>query len=333
MAAFLDALASGSNTPNPFLALGLPSEETGGETGAFTPVEVAGKQTDSGGKFSALHAERLQSTLQSWLDSGKQQSFGYRGFRELPGGMPEQVKMPVPPRPHPVAYPAEVAISRGSVGHPSSCAAPCRYVKRKEGCRDGANCPNCHECFWTKASGRDASDSQQPPLPTKSLDAQKSAKSVGTLGHPYRCGEPCKHFKRKGGCMHGSRCLNCHECHWQRKPKNVLMDAINDDLDFALGGRGSNTAGLLAPMPVPEPQLPLRDTAPSYISLPSPDILLGMPYFDTDGLDTVGSMGHPFTCAPACKYRQKAKGCKDGVTCPRCHKCRWNKDGMKTFSL
>ena len=24
-------------------------------------------------------------------------------------------------------------------------------VKRKGGCRDGADCPNCHECFWTKA--------------------------------------------------------------------------------------------------------------------------------------------------------------------------------------
>ena len=27
-------------------------------------------------------------------------------------------------------------------------------VKRKGGCRDGADCPNCHECFWTKVGWR-----------------------------------------------------------------------------------------------------------------------------------------------------------------------------------
>eukprot|EP00931_Biecheleriopsis_adriatica_P085658 TRINITY_DN6038_c0_g2_i1.p1 TRINITY_DN6038_c0_g2~~TRINITY_DN6038_c0_g2_i1.p1 ORF type:complete len:337 (-),score=62.42 TRINITY_DN6038_c0_g2_i1:36-1046(-) len=336
MAAFLDTLASGTTTPNPFLALGFSSEETGGETGAFTPVEVAGNQVDSGDNFSKLHATHLQATLQAWLDSGEQQSLSYQGFceKELPGGMLEQVKMPAPPKPHPVKFLSEVVISRGSIGHPVSCAAPCRYVKRKEGCRDGANCPNCHECFWTKASGRDANDAQQTQLQAKSSDMQKSTKSVGTLGHPYRCGEPCKHFKRKGGCMHGPRCLNCHECHWQRKPKTLRMDAINDDFDFALGGKGSNTsAGLPVPVQVPEPQPPLRDTAPSYAFLPSPDILHAIPYFDADGLDSAGSIGHPFTCAPACKYQQKPKGCKDGAACLRCHKCRWNKDGMKTFSL
>mmetsp|Transcript_45833 Transcript_45833/g.106523 ORF Transcript_45833/g.106523 Transcript_45833/m.106523 type:complete len:530 (+) Transcript_45833:134-1723(+) len=48
---------------------------------------------------------------------------------------------------------ATSAPSAGSAGHPYNCAAACRYVKRKGGCRDGANCPNCHLCFWKRADG------------------------------------------------------------------------------------------------------------------------------------------------------------------------------------
>lgn len=50
--------------------------------------------------------------------------------------------------------------SKGSAGHPHSCASPCRYVKRKSGCRDGADCPNCHFCFWRR---REAKPSNTPP--------------------------------------------------------------------------------------------------------------------------------------------------------------------------
>jgi hypothetical protein len=27
----------------------------------------------------------------------------------------------------------------------------CRFVKKKDGCRDGAACQLCHQCYWTKA--------------------------------------------------------------------------------------------------------------------------------------------------------------------------------------
>lgn len=42
--------------------------------------------------------------------------------------------------------------SAGTAGHPEACGAPCKYVKRKGGCRDGANCPNCHVCLWRRES-------------------------------------------------------------------------------------------------------------------------------------------------------------------------------------
>mmetsp|Transcript_112364 Transcript_112364/g.328528 ORF Transcript_112364/g.328528 Transcript_112364/m.328528 type:complete len:173 (-) Transcript_112364:36-554(-) len=40
---------------------------------------------------------------------------------------------------------------------------------------------------------------------------------------------------------------------------------------------------------------------------------------------SLGSVGHPFGCGPACKYATKAKGCKDGMACKHCHICRWTR--------
>ena len=40
---------------------------------------------------------------------------------------------------------------------------------------------------------------------------------------------------------------------------------------------------------------------------------------------TVGSIGHPHSCAAACKYHDRARGCKDGAMCTHCHHCRWNR--------
>lgn len=39
-------------------------------------------------------------------------------------------------------------LSRGSKGHPDNCAPPCKYFKKKRGCKDGANCNHCHICTW-----------------------------------------------------------------------------------------------------------------------------------------------------------------------------------------
>lgn len=38
---------------------------------------------------------------------------------------------------------------------------------------------------------------------------------------------------------------------------------------------------------------------------------------------TLGSRGHPFSCAAPCKYSGRSRGCKDGSACVRCHLCRW----------
>lgn len=47
---------------------------------------------------------------------------------------------------------------------------------------------------------------------------------------------------------------------------------------------------------------------------------------------SIGSLGHPHTCAPACKYHTKGGRCKDGRYCARCHLCSWNKYGNSEAS-
>mmetsp|Transcript_53379 Transcript_53379/g.135422 ORF Transcript_53379/g.135422 Transcript_53379/m.135422 type:complete len:80 (+) Transcript_53379:125-364(+) len=49
-------------------------------------------------------------------------------------------------------------------------------------------------------------------------------------------------------------------------------------------------------------------------------------------MTSVGTIGHPFNCALACKYARKPKGCKDGSSCSRCHECEWNRHCEKRAS-
>lgn len=39
--------------------------------------------------------------------------------------------------------------------------------------------------------------------------------------------------------------------------------------------------------------------------------------------NNAGSVGHPENCGLACKFARKARGCKDGDDCVRCHICRF----------
>lgn len=44
---------------------------------------------------------------------------------------------------------------------------------------------------------------------------------------------------------------------------------------------------------------------------------------------SIGSSGHPCTCAEACKFVWKRRGCKEGAACDRCHLCVWRKPGPR----
>jgi len=202
----------------------------------------------------------------------------------------------VPPPPMPtvaraiagnVHFPPPVA-SLGSRGHPRNCGKPCKYARRKGGCRNGFQCRDCHHCLWQRSAAEPpiqliievpfGQDSEPPPI------------STGSEGHPISCGQACKYFRRKGGCRNGESCLDCHQCGWQRRalPKHITklpssFKAVNE-------GKGDVVSGGSGHCP------------------------------------SVGSIGHPFSCSGiGCKYIKKAKGCKDGQCCLRCHLCPWRR--------
>lgn len=41
---------------------------------------------------------------------------------------------------------------------------------------------------------------------------------------------------------------------------------------------------------------------------------------------SLGTVGHPFSCAEACKYRKRKSGCLLGAQCLNCHFCHWRRE-------
>jgi len=55
---------------------------------------------------------------------------------------------------------------------------------------------------------------------------------------------------------------------------------------------------------------------------------------NTSWWPSIGSQGHPLCCQLPCKYVGKKKGCKDGLSCTRCHLCQFSKSGARhSFKL
>lgn len=119
--------------------------------------------------------------------------------------------------------------------------------------------------------------------------------SLGTRGHPSKCRPVCRFFRRsRGGCRDGAACKYCHACALQEPERRYIGVALHGT-PFSAG-------------PVP-PGAMQRSTA------------------ESSEFPSMGSFGHPLSCAPPCKYNSKSKGCKDGSLCDHCHLCRWKRHG------
>eukprot|EP00434_Breviolum_minutum_P000385 symbB.v1.2.000325.t1/scaffold6.1/size569917/28 len=116
--------------------------------------------------------------------------------------------------------------------------------------------------------------------------------SVGTRGHPKKCRPVCRFFRRRSGCRDGASCKYCHACVFQEPETNYIGVSLHKSPFSAAG-------------PVPPGAMARPSTSLEYPSM--------------------GSYGHPLSCAPACKYNSKSKGCKDGALCDHCHLCRWKR--------
>mmetsp|Transcript_118351 Transcript_118351/g.342141 ORF Transcript_118351/g.342141 Transcript_118351/m.342141 type:complete len:281 (-) Transcript_118351:398-1240(-) len=101
--------------------------------------------------------------------------------------------------------------------------------------------------------------------------------SMGSVGHPTRCGVACEWGE---ACTLGSACPSCHLC----RPERERVGEGGQEVTSATELHGE--------------------------AFPS---------------ESVGSIGHPWNCAEACKFSNKPRGCKDGMDCVRCHKCVWRR--------
>jgi len=153
----------------------------------------------------------------------------------------------------------EVLISLGSVGHPYTCGAACKYVRRKSGCRDGSDCSSCHLCVWNRKATREEVGQVERAAAPMRVDLAPPAPAVA----PAHTAPPQAHAAGQ------------HE------------------------GAADGTTASLGPC---MRALVAEEEAPS-----------------------LGSIGHPYLCAKACKYNAKHRGCKDGRCCVRCHLCMWRR--------
>lgn len=71
--------------------------------------------------------------------------------------------------------------STGSIGHPTSCAEPCKYFSRARGCKDGAMCDRCHLCEWRrqKASTAEPATCEESPARRPARDRKHAKHARG----------------------------------------------------------------------------------------------------------------------------------------------------------
>jgi len=335
-ALIIQSSLSGAHTPNP---LGIVVD------GDQQDYQLDGSETPCGHGDTSDLAGALQSKLQNLQAQTQHEDdeiFPSGRFMCQKSGAHEFMKVvlfpednamldqflrptfPPPPQPHeaprprkgPVDPEKNYVISRGSAGHPQSCAAACKHVKRKGGCREGADCPKCHECFWVR---HPASAESPEQLPEEGLPEVSA--SVGSLNHPHGCGEACKYLNRKGGCRDGKACPNCHLCQWTR---------VGNKEQTSLASQTSHVLNLHDLLPESTHSRLAEEIAATAKHMLPTKPPPGLTMASTPFFPSAGSTGHPFSCGAACKYAQKMKGCKDGLNCPQCHLCRWSKNGMKS---
>jgi len=142
-------------------------------------------------------------------------------------------------------------------------------------------------------SGAAANAQAQPP---QGLGNDSCPVSMGSVGHPYDCAGSCRYIKRKGGCRDGPRCQMCHLCFWRRDDASNRMEQDNEKAADADAGSVTTTC----------------------TSASGNDKLAA--------LISIGTQGHPHTCAGACRYVRRKTGCRNGAACPNCHACLWRRN-------
>lgn len=126
--------------------------------------------------------------------------------------------------------------------------------------------------------------------------------SVGSAGHPHRCGLPCKFSRRPGHCKDKDQCTRCHLCKWSKgreKQKRAIISATPHDEMSRTPPMHFRKAQQSVPgdqeQQLPELYSPCRPL-PSPMPLPPPPFVhtasqMNFPSFD-DFADAYGARGH-----------------------------------------
>lgn len=81
------------------------------------------------------------------------------------------------------SVPAE-ALSCGTVGHPDSCAVPCKFFATRRGCKDGMACSHCHACQWRSCLRRTHGRSPRRERRSAELSPSSAEAAIHPLGFP-----------------------------------------------------------------------------------------------------------------------------------------------------
>lgn len=180
--------------------------------------------------------------------------------------------------------------------------------------------------------------------PPEVISSEDAGFSTGSIGHPTECAGPCKFVRRKGGCKDAEACSMCHICVWRRRPGRTCQPKIDGEFDFtqnstlsleklirfgvynsAAGHALENYQHPLSPAVAPPPPPPpssVREVHRIQESLEHDGDIQATP---PGSSFSFGSVGHPHTCGPPCKYARRRRKCKDGEKCIRCHQCFWRR--------
>jgi len=67
---------------------------------------------------------------------------------------------------------------------------------------------------------REPADSESPSGSAHQLQLRQVL-SIGSVGHPYNCGLPCKYSRGSRVCKEAAACLRCHLCLWKRSDERA----------------------------------------------------------------------------------------------------------------
>mmetsp|Transcript_5418 Transcript_5418/g.13135 ORF Transcript_5418/g.13135 Transcript_5418/m.13135 type:complete len:452 (+) Transcript_5418:179-1534(+) len=169
--------------------------------------------------------------------------------------------------------------------------------------------------------------------------------SIGTVGHPHSCAEPCRYIRRKGGCRDGEACSLCHYCQWRRRGGKVKeRDGAERSSAEVVGSRqqpAHNPAGpaygqsdsqlaSVPPPPTPSHPRPTRQASQGHVPAAVCPVVQQPADVPEEPAASIGSKGHPYNCGSACKYIRRKTGCRDGANCMNCHECRWTRKSFNS---